>query len=366
MLAKSLLKRVVRPTFFMLLLPLVLLAALACTPDQAKLLEGLLQNVDGISGEVTIQLKDGGTVTINLEDVDVEALSQGVGAVSLGAGDPVTLELDENDNVTILKAHVTEIEGIITGIDPVAKTVTVNDGDPLTVTIETKIEIDDQDATFEGLSIGQEVEVKHDETGRVLKIEADDDVDIDKGKVGGTLTSVDLAAHTVTIRATNGIEAVYSFQPVTKLKLSDGQVGIFTDLGPLINSEVEARFDRANNNLLKLKVENGHGDGDHGDDNDRGHTGKVEGTLTAVDTVAQSVTIRAEDGAEVTYFVRPSTRLELDDKKGVLADLVPLVGVGVEAKFNRSTNDLFKLEVENEHGDGDHGDGDDDDDKGAG
>ena len=269
--AKSLLETVARPAFFMLL---VLLAALACTDSQAKLLEGLLQNVDGISGEVTIQLKDGGTVTVNLQDVDVEALRQGVGAVSLGAGDPVTLELDENDNVRTLKSHVTEIEGIITGIDPVAKTITVNDGDPLTVTSEANIEVDDNDAPFDKLSIGQEVEVKRDtETGSILKIEADED--IDEGKAGGTLIAIDTVAQSVTIRAKNGTEAVYFFQPDTKLKLSDGRVGIFADLGSLINSEVEAKFDRATNNLLKLKVENGHGEG-----------GKVEGTLTAVDTVA--------------------------------------------------------------------------------
>ena len=80
------------------------------------------------------------------------------------------------------------------------------------------------------------------------------------------------------------------------------------------------------------------------------------------------MTIRAENGTEATYSVRPSTRLELDDKKGVLADLVPLVGVGVEAKFNPSTNDLLKLEVEDGHGedgDDDDNDGDDDDDETA-
>ena len=319
---------------------LVLLAAMACTPAEAELIQGILQNVDSISGEVTVELQDGETVTINLKDVTVQELRQGVGTASLGAGDPVTLERDENDEVKILKAHVTEVEGIITSIDPDAKTLTINDGDPLQVTAETKIEVNDDEATFDALSISQEAEVKFDAENRsVLKVEVEEEAvegkeEKDSVKVKGILTAVDSSAKTVTILAKNGIEDVYFFQTDTKLKLSDERVGIFADLEPLIDAEVEAKFDRATNNLLKAE--------DEADEDER----KVKGTLTAVDAGANSVTIRARSGTEGTYFFRPFTKLELGDAEGAFQDLEPLVGAQAEAKINPTTNEIFKLEVD--------------------
>ena len=80
-------------------------ATVACADLQdidAAVVQGILQNVDSISGEVTVQFKDGTTMTFNLEDVDIEALQAIAGSAVLQPGDEVELTLDEDDSVTTL------------------------------------------------------------------------------------------------------------------------------------------------------------------------------------------------------------------------------------------------------------------------
>ena len=51
---------------FTLAVGLTLLAAIACTPIEAAYLEGVLQNVDALNGEITILTKDGKTLTLTI------------------------------------------------------------------------------------------------------------------------------------------------------------------------------------------------------------------------------------------------------------------------------------------------------------
>ena len=56
------------------LAPAVLLLVAACTPSDAALLEGILQNVDSANGEITIVTKDGRTITLIIRtDATVES-----------------------------------------------------------------------------------------------------------------------------------------------------------------------------------------------------------------------------------------------------------------------------------------------------
>ncbi len=71
---------------------------------------------------------------------------------------------------------------------------------------------------------------------------------------------------------------------------------------------------------------------------------EVEGTLTAVNKTANTVVITPRRGAAVTLNVTAATKIERNDKKAVLADLV--VGDHVEAKFDPATKNALKLETE--------------------
>jgi len=247
-----------RPWKHLLAIVLATLAVLAfvgCEATTLAQLEGILQNVDSLSGEVTVKLKDGGTVTFNLKDVNVETLRKAIGNAALEAGSQVTLETDKDKKVKTVKARHAEVEGIIKSVDKVKKTVTISfpkGGDiTLEVTETTKIEVeDDEAASFTSLGEGQEIEARYDvETKKALKLEIEEEEA--KTELEGTITAINKDAKTVTILAKNGTEATYKVTASTRLEL-DG-VRTFDGLMPAMR--VEAKVNRANNELIKLELE---------------------------------------------------------------------------------------------------------------
>ncbi len=178
----------------------------------------------------------------------------------MGAGDEVTLAVDNDDGVSTLTAHAAEVEGIITSVDPDARTLTVDDGEPLQVTDATKIELDGENGSaFDALVVGQEVEVKFDPATReALKIEVEDEEDEDEPrtlKVEGILVSVDPETNSVRIREGDGTEQDYVVKSDTKVRLPEGVVGLFGDLPAFVNREVKAKVTPDSTDLLKLKVD---------------------------------------------------------------------------------------------------------------
>jgi hypothetical protein len=89
------------------------------------------------------------------------------------------------------------------------------------------------------------------ETKKALKIEVEEEEA--QGKFDGTITAINKKDNTVTvtIRAKNGIEATYKVTPSTKLDLD----GAKTYEGLKIGMKVEAKVHRANNELVKLELE---------------------------------------------------------------------------------------------------------------
>lgn len=72
--------------------------------------------------------------------------------------------------------------------------------------------------------------------------------------------------------------------------------------------------------------------------------GRVEGKLTAVDNVAQTVTIQGKKGQIVTLQVNEATKIELNEVHASLADLT--VGDRAEARFDPATFIASKIETE--------------------
>lgn len=230
------------------------LLAAACTSSvQAQ--EGVLENIDSVSGEVIVKLKDGGTVTFNLRDVKVETLRSVLGTVSFEPGTRVVIEIDNERVVKRVKGRVAEVEGILKRLDSDKKTVTITSekrGDiVLEVTETTKIEMDDDHpATFADLREGQEIEAKFDvESKKALKIEVEEEED--EAELEGTITAINKDAKTVTIRGRNGVEGVFTVTPATELK--NHGVVTFSDLRTGLR--VEAEFFRASRELTELEIE---------------------------------------------------------------------------------------------------------------
>lgn len=99
-----------------LAIPLVLVMATtlmvtsACTPEEVKLLEGLLENVDSANGKITIVTDDGKTVTVKIDtETKVETQDAASDVTSLKPGTSVEVEVKEREQtVRRIKTRETE------------------------------------------------------------------------------------------------------------------------------------------------------------------------------------------------------------------------------------------------------------------
>ena len=163
----------------------LLVGATSCTAADLKAYEGILQKVDGLSGNVTVTLSDNTTMTFNLSDIDLKTLRGHSGNVSLEPGDNVTIGKGRNGEVKELKARYAVVQGTIKslGTENVTSTtanattavnkitLTTKDGDiTLKVTANTTIirGWGDKKPALSDLQLGQRVVVKYD----VVKMEA--------------------------------------------------------------------------------------------------------------------------------------------------------------------------------------------------
>ncbi len=205
-------------------------ATVACTELQnidPAVVQGILQNVDSISGEVTVQLNDGTTTTFNLEDVNVGTLQAVAGSAVLQAGDEIELTFDANDAVTSLSPSTAKVEGIVVSVDTDALTVTIESENGIVFTVNvapsTEIEVEKPGSSttlLADISAGMEVEVKYNpETLIASKIEAEtieDDEDRDR-EIEGVVSAIDNAAVTISVVDDNGGELTFFIVPSTEI-----------------------------------------------------------------------------------------------------------------------------------------------------
>lgn len=83
------------------------------------------------------------------------------------------------------------------------------------------------------------------------------------------------------------------------------------------------------------------------DDGRRGKQARVEGTLTAVDTAKQTVTITPRKGAAVTINLTATTRAEIDDRDVAPSKLLDptLIGMHAEATYDAATKNALRVEI---------------------
>ena len=121
--------------------PLMLMAAIVCVQPSdenvvdGKVLEGILQNVDSVNSEITIETKDGETVTLKLgADAPVEADGTSSDLGSLVAGASIEVEVkDDGRVVQRIKSRQAKAEGVVVGMEGDEITVESEGGRLLTV-----------------------------------------------------------------------------------------------------------------------------------------------------------------------------------------------------------------------------------------
>ena len=231
----------------------VLVAAIACTPREAELLEGILQNVDAVNGEITIVTKDGKTMTLTIATetlVETEGTSSTLETLEPGAS--VEVEVSDDGQVARrINARLAKVEGVIVQIEGNEVTAESERGRRVTVLVtdRTRIELDDDfPGTLTDLRIGVEVEIKFDPESRVaFKIDTEEE----EAEIEGVIVQID--GDEVTIETERGHTRTLVITNTTRIELDDDFPGIWADLQ--VGIEVEAKFDPFTRIAFKIEVE---------------------------------------------------------------------------------------------------------------
>jgi len=186
---------------------------------------------------------------------------------------------------------------------------------------------------FNTLNVGDNATVSYDPATQIASSVSDT---TGQYEIHGTIEAVDAAASTLTVASEEGGNSVTLTADANTVITRNHVTATLADL--MVGDKVEARYDSATMLASKIDAES--------------EDGEMHGTVSAVDTAANTVTITPEGGGEdVVLTVSESTVIKRDDTVITLADLV--VGDLVEAKYDTVTMIASKIEVEVGEGDND-------------
>ncbi len=315
-----------------LVVSLLLLAAVACTLSEDQLIEGILQNVDSVNGEITIVTKDGKTMTLTIAtEAPVETEGASSAFETLEPGTSVEVEVDDDGQVAVrIKARQTKLQGRIVEIAGNEVTIESPLGRKATVLVteNTRIELeDDFPGSLPDLRVGSEVEVKFDPESRVaFKIDSDEE----EAEIDGVV--LEIAGSEVTVETERGRKLTLIVGDRTRFELEDDIPGTLADLQ--VGATIEAKFDPFTRDAFKIEVEEEHEE--NGEE-------EIEGVIVGIE--GNQITVETESGRIHTFSVADQTRIELDDDSdGILSDLE--VGLEIDIRVNTETNVALEVEVE--------------------
>lgn len=146
-----------------------------------------------------------------------------------------------------------------------------------------------------------------------------------KGRARGVISAVDTNANTVTIADRSGSSVTLNVTPATEIRKDNLKKATLAQLA--VGDTADARYDTTTMNAQRIDAK----------------SPKVEGTITAIDLGAQSVTIQPKSGAAVTVFATASTKVERNDVHATLADFK--IGDFGQARYNALTMQASKIEA---------------------
>jgi hypothetical protein len=169
----------------------LLIIATACTPGDLQALEGTLQNIDTVSGNVTVRLKDGSIQTYDFNNVSVSTIRQALGKGSIEIGDSVVITRDRDGRVRKVEARASEVEGVIKSLGTATVTITDDHNKDITLKVADNTSVrlgEDAKGTFSDLKAGQRVRAKYDvASGNAIRISLDTEgEDQDSTRAGGS------------------------------------------------------------------------------------------------------------------------------------------------------------------------------------
>lgn len=330
----------------------ILLLAGPLMADRAGMkMKGTVTAVDPVASTVTVSPSYGSPATFNVTP-STQIKRNGVLATlaDIVVGDKAEVKYDRATmNAIKIEAKsnpstVGEVNGTVAEVDPVQSTLSVvpnSGGTTITVTVgpSTVLKCDDSTITLADIVPGDQVEVKYDlATLTAIKIEdksCGGPVPPVLAEVKGTVAAVDLGAQTVSVTPKNGGAPVVLNVAPTTVITRNGLPATLADLQ--VGDSVEAKYDPSTSVAVKIEAKT------YVPAPPPSVTGKVEGTVTAVDTVASTISIQDRRGSVVTLAVDANTVIKSGRQIITLADVV--VGQRAEAKYDRNTLVAVKIEI---------------------
>ncbi|MBI4673000.1 MAG: hypothetical protein HY741_15200 [Chloroflexi bacterium] len=147
-----------------------------------------------------------------------------------------------------------------------------------------------------------------------------------KGRARGPITAIDTSASTVTILDRGGASVTLNVTSATEIR-KDSKKNVPLS-GLAVGDKADARYDTTTMNAQRIKAK----------------SPKVEGTITAIDLAAQTVTIQPLSGDAVTVKAVATTKIERNDEHATLADFK--IGDRGQARYNATTLEASKIEAE--------------------
>lgn len=127
----------------LILTVVIMLAVTGCNAVDIKSLDGVLKNVDSLSGNVTVTLKDGQTLNFNLADINLKDILSATDNVGLESGDHVMVGVGPGGKVSCVSFNATQLRGTVKAIAADNSTVIITASDntdiTLNITADTKV-----------------------------------------------------------------------------------------------------------------------------------------------------------------------------------------------------------------------------------
>jgi Cu/Ag efflux protein CusF len=312
-----------RIVFAVAILAMVTIGGIA---DAGTKVKGTLYSIDPAANSVTLKT-NGILTTLNLSATTKIIRNKAVTSVNgMVLGDKVIAAYKQSSlNPSKLKAtgaKVTQIQGKVTGISP-SGVVQLSTGS-FTTSVQTRIVRNGRVSSLDSIAMGDDVVAHMENENEAEDIESEG---TEESEVRGTITAVDVANSTVTFTDALGISITVNVTADTMIELGDATATI-NDL--TVGLLVEVHYDPLTFNAFRIEAE------------DENEDAEIEGTITAVDPAAGTVTIQDAQGVSVTVTADAGTMIERDDEPAFLSDLL----VGDQGKAEYDVNSLVANEIE--------------------
>ena len=252
----------------------------ACTTAQQQMLEGVLQNVDSVSGTITVVDKSGKTHVINIQsNSQVQTQSGDSSLDALVAGTEVEIELEGGNVTRRIKADLARIQGTISQVNASTNETTitpVSGGTAVTLRItgDTRIRISgDRDGSFSNLTVGVRVDASYNTNTKVaLRVSVGQTETAD---IEGRITNV--STNNVTIQTEKGRVVNLATNNSTLIRMRGT---IMTMAALKAGLKVNAKFDPFTKLATRIEIQTQEGEND-GDNRGKDEGRRVEANFRA-------------------------------------------------------------------------------------